>query len=86
MNITSAVIFLGMIVVLGFVLRCLVAKQRSRVFGVIAAMVALMAAGGAWYAWAESKSVPLTIGYGVVAVACVGSAMRQCFGARSPQG
>ena len=82
MNIVSAVTFLGMIAVLGIALWGLVAKPRSRVIGVIAATVALMAAGGAWYAWAESKSVPWTIGYGVVALACMASAMRQLFGAK----
>ena len=59
MNFVSAVIFLGMIAVLGIALWGLAAKPRSRVIGVIAATVALMAAGGAWYAWAESKSVPV---------------------------
>ena len=82
MNIVSAVTFLGMIAVLGIALWGLVAKPRSRVIGVFAATVALMAAGGAWYAWAESKSVPWTIGYGVVALACMASAMRQLFGAK----
>ena len=82
MNFVSAVIFLGMIAVLGLALWSLVANQRSAVAGVIAAVVALLAAGGAWYAWAESKSVPWTIGYGVVALACMASAMRQLFGAK----
>lgn len=86
MNIASAVIFLGMIAVLGLSLWSLVANQRSAVAGVIAAAVALMTAGGAWYAWAESKSIPWTVGYGVVALACVASAMRQLFGARPPKG
>ena len=86
MNIASAVFFLGMIAVLGLAFWGLVAKPRSPVIGVIAVAVALMAAGGAWYAWAESKSVPWTIGYGVVALACVASAMRQLFGARPSQG
>ena len=86
MNITSAVISLAMIAVLGLSLWSLVANQRSAVAGVIAAVVALLAAGGAWYAWAESKSVPWTIGYGVVALACAASAMRLLFGTRPPQG
>jgi len=82
MNIASAVIFLGMIAALGLALWGLVAKQRSPVIGVIAAAVAFLAAGGAWYAWAESKSVPWTVGYGVVALACLASTMRQLFGAK----
>ena len=86
MNIFSAVIFLGMIAVLCLSLWSLVANQRSAVAVVIAVVVALLAAGGAWYAWAESKSIPWTIGYGVVALACAASAMRLLFGARSPKG
>ncbi len=81
MNIVSAVIFLGMIAALGLALWGLVAKRRSPVIGVIAAAVALIAAGGAWYAWAESKSIPWTIGYGVMAFIGLASAMRQFFSA-----
>ena len=85
MNITSAVIFLGLIAVLCLTLWGLVARRRSRVLGVIAAAVALMAAGGAWYAWAESKSVPWTVGYGVIVVVSLASTMRQLFGASPPK-
>ena len=85
MNITSAVIFLGLIAVLCLTLWGLVAKRRSRVLGVIAAAVALMAAGGAWYAWAESKSVPWTVGYIVIVVVSLASMMRQLFGASPPE-
>ena len=85
MNIASAVIFLGMIAVLGLAFWGLVAKPRSPVIGVIAAAVALLAAGGAWYAWAESKSVPWTIGYGVTAFIGLASAMRQFLSAGSTE-
>jgi|CXWL01.1.fsa_nt_gi aspartate oxidase len=86
MKFVSAHIFLGMIAVLGLALWGLVAKPRSPLIGVIAAAVALMAAGGAWYAWAETKSVPWTVGDGVVALACVASAKRQLFGDPLPTG
>ncbi|MEJ7592801.1 MAG: hypothetical protein WKF77_14730 [Planctomycetaceae bacterium] len=85
MNITSAVIFPGLIAVLGLTLWGLVSRKRSPVIGVIAAAVALMAAGGAWYAWAESKSVPWTVGYGVIVMVSLASMMRQLFGASPPE-
>lgn len=85
MNIASAVIFIGMIALLGLAFWGLIVKPRSPVIGVIAAAVALMAAGGAWYAWADSKSIPWTIGYGVVALACVAAAVRQLFGVCPPR-
>ena len=83
MNIASAAIFLGMLAALGVAIRGLVAKQRSAVVGVIAAAVALLAAGGAWYAWAESKSIPWTVGYGVIVVGSIASAIRQFVGGGS---
>jgi len=85
MNIAGAAIFLGIIAALGVALWGLVAKQRSAVVGVIAVVVALLAAGGAWYTWAESKSIPWTIGYGVVALVSLASAMRQFFSAGSSE-
>ncbi len=83
MNIASAAIFLGLLAALGIALWGLCAEQRSAVVGVIAAAVALLAAGGAWYAWAESKSIPWTVGYGVVVVGSVASAIRQFVGGGS---
>ena len=79
MNIASAVIFLGVSAALGLAIWGLVARQRSTLVGVIAVSVALLAAGCAWYAWAESKSIPWTLGYGVLLVVSLASALRQLF-------
>ena len=78
MNLASAAIFLGVIAALCVALRGLFSRRRSVIGGVIAGSVALLATGLAWYAWAESQSIPWTLGYVVVAVASVASAVRQC--------
>jgi hypothetical protein len=83
MNLASAAIFLGVIAALCVALWGLFSRRRSVIGGVIAASVALLATGLAWYAWAESQSIPWTLGYGVVAVASVASAIRQCVGGGS---
>ena len=77
MNIDSAAVFLGAIAALGATLWGLFAKQRSLVIGAIAAVVALLAAICAWYAWAETKSLPWTLGFGVVVGASLASSLRQ---------
>jgi hypothetical protein len=77
MNLASTAIFLGVIAALCVALRGLFSRRRSVIGGVIAASMALLATGLAWYAWAESQSTPWTLGYVVVAVASVASAFRQ---------
>jgi multidrug resistance efflux pump len=77
MNLASTAIFLGVIAALCVALRGLFSRRRSVIGGVIAASMALLATGLAWYAWAESESTPWTLGYVVVAVASVASAVRQ---------
>ena len=78
MNLATAAIFLAVIAALCVVLRGLFSRRRSVIGGVIAASLALLATVLAWYAWAESQSIPWTLLYGVVAVASVASAIRQC--------
>ncbi len=80
MGFASTAFFLAAIGALCAAIWGIFSKQRSAFVGVIAASVAVLAAVGAWYAWAESQSMPWTVGYGVVAVAGVASAMRQCVG------
>jgi hypothetical protein len=80
MNFTTAVLFLGILVALGFVLWGLFSPERSPLIALLALAVALFAAFGAWYAWAETKSTPWTIGYSIVAAAGLISAVRQLFG------
>jgi di/tricarboxylate transporter len=77
MNIDTAVIFLGAIAALGATVWGLFAKRRSAAIGIIAAAVALLAAVCAWYAWAETKSIPWTLGYGAVVGASLASSVRQ---------
>ena len=80
MGFASTAFFLAAIGALCVAIWGLLSKQRSAFVGVIAASVAVLAAGGAWYAWTESQSMPGAVGYGVVAVTGVASAMRQCVG------
>ncbi len=77
MNIDSAAVFLGAIAALSATLWGLFARRRSLAIGVIAAAVALLAAIFTWYAWAETKSLPWTLGYGVVVCAGLASSLRQ---------
>jgi hypothetical protein len=65
---------------LGVTLWGLFARQRSAVVGAIAVGVAVLATIGAWYAWAESNSMPWTVSYGVLAVASLAAATRQFVG------
>jgi len=83
MSLGGLAFFVGAIAALCATLWGLVARQRSAVVGVIAASVALLAAVGAWYAWAESQSTPWTVGYGVVVALSVASAIRQWTGGAS---
>jgi peptidoglycan/LPS O-acetylase OafA/YrhL len=83
MNFTTAAIFLGILAGLAVALWGLFSKRRSATIATIAILVAILAAGGGWYAWAESESIPWTIGYAVVAVACLASAVRQIMGSGS---
>lgn len=83
MNIASAVFFLGFIAALGVTLWGLFARQRSAVVGAIAVAVAALAAIGAWIAWAESNSMPWTVGYGVLVAASLTAAARQFLNGKS---
>ncbi len=61
----------------------LLGSKKSVGISLIALAVAVLAAGGAWYAWAESHDLPWTIGYGVVVVVSIAAATRQFVG-RTP--
>jgi hypothetical protein len=80
MNLTTAALFLGILVALGIALWGFFSRERSPLIALVAIAVALLAALGAWYAWAETKSTPWTIGYAIVAAAGVMSAVRQLLG------
>jgi len=55
-------------------------QKKSAGIGLAALVVAFLAAGGGWHAWAESRSVPVTVGYVVVLLISLGSAARQFVG------
>ena len=58
----------------------LLGSKKSIGVALIAVAVAVLAAGGAWYAWAESHDMPWTIGYSVVVVISIAAAARQFVG------
>ena len=58
--------------------------KRSIGIALIALAVAVLAAGGAWYAWAESHDMPWTIGYIVPVVISIAAAARQFVGRIRP--
>jgi hypothetical protein len=76
----GAVIFVGVIVALAFVVRGAFAKRRSIAVTLVALPLSVLAAGGAWYAFAESQSLPWTIGYGVVALVSIGVGIKHLAG------
>jgi hypothetical protein len=68
----GAVVFIGVIVALAVVVRGAFTQRRSAGVAVTAMVLALLTAGCGWYAFAESHSLPWTIGYGVVALLSIG--------------
>ncbi len=72
--------FAGVGCVLWALTWALTTSQRSIMVVLIAAVVAPMAALVAWYAWAESRDIPWTVGLGAVALAGVAAAVRHCGG------
>lgn len=76
----GAVIFIGVIVALAVVVRGAFAKRRSIAVALISLSLAVVAAGCAWYAFAESHSLPWTIGYGVFALLSVGVGIKHLAG------
>ena len=87
MSFGGAAIFLFLIAAVCAVLMALFVRPRrllvSVPLGLIAASAAPLAALGAWYAWAESRSTAWTVGYGVLAVASFAAAFRHCVGGRA---
>jgi hypothetical protein len=80
MNITTVAIFVVTIAAIGATIRGLFTRQRSTVGGVIALGVAVFAAVGAWYAWAETHSITGSVVYTTVVIASFVSAARQFLG------
>jgi hypothetical protein len=78
----GAIIFIGAIVALAVVVWGAFRSRRSIAIAVVAVFVAVLAAGCGWYAFAESQSLPWTIGYGVVALLSVGVGVKHMIGGR----
>lgn len=90
MNLAGAAMILCLVTALSAVLLGLVVRPRRVPLRVLlfvtAAVVALFSAGGAWYAWMESRSTVWALGYALLALLGSASAIRQVVGrARSAQ-
>ena len=65
----GVMVLIGLVLILAAGVYGAVATRKSLAVGVIGLAVALLFAGGAWYAWVESRSAGWTLGYGTVALA-----------------
>ena len=77
MGLEAVAIFLVLISICAVPIYGLVSGRKSTVVLVLSAVVSVLAVIGAWYSWAESRSVPWTVGYGVMAAVAFGSMVRQ---------
>ena len=59
-----------------------VASRASIAAALIALAVMIAAAGGSWYAWAESASLPWTLGYAMTALVAAAVVLRNLLGSR----
>ena len=50
---------------------------RSRILGASLVVVTAILSLGAWYSWAESNSIPWTLGYSTIAAISLTGAIRQ---------
>jgi len=82
METQGAIIFIGVFVALTVTACGAFRSRRSIAIAVVAAVVAVLAAGCGWYAFAESRSVPWTIGYAVLSLVSLSVAIKH---ARSVQ-
>lgn len=77
MNPGTILVFLALLAAVCVVVWGLVNQSPSILIAVIAAAVCILAALGAWYAWAESRSMPWTTGYGGLALLSAAATIRQ---------
>ena len=68
MGLQTAIVFVGVAAALAVTAWGAFRSRRSILVGVLALPVATLCAGCGWYAYAESRSLPWTTGYGVVAL------------------
>ncbi|HAA59882.1 MAG TPA: hypothetical protein DCE39_02985 [Planctomycetaceae bacterium] len=76
MGLQTAIVFVGVAAALGVTAWGAFRSRRSILVGVLALPVATLCAGCGWYAYAESRSLPWTTGYGVVALLSLVVAIR----------
>ena len=76
MGTQGAIIFIGVAIALAMTVWGAFRSRRSIAIAVVALLVTVLAAGCGWYAFAESRSLPWTIGYGVVALLSLGVGIR----------
>ena len=76
MGLQTAIVFIGVAVALAVTVWGAFRSRRSILVGVLALPVATLCAGCGWYAYAESRSLPWTTGYGVVALLSLVVAIR----------
>ena len=82
MSLPFAIFVLAVLLAFTIVGSGLFSSQKLVGVALFSLVVAVLATGGAFYAWAESSSVLWAIGYGSLAVASLGSATRQLIGNR----
>ena len=80
MTLASTATFLILILAAALAIWGLFAGHKSVLVGLASGIVAILAALGAWYAWAESNSLPWTLGYGLIFLMAVASSIRQFSG------
>jgi hypothetical protein len=59
-----------------------ISPKKSIAVALVALLVAVLAAAGGWHAWAETGSVPWTLGYGVIVMAAAAVSVRHLVGRR----
>lgn len=82
MGYEGALVLIGVIVALAVVVWGAFKPGRSITVAIVAFLVAVLAAGCGWYAFAESRSMPWTIGYGVVSLMSLAVAMKNLIATR----
>ena len=86
MGTQGAIIFIGVAIALAMTVWGAFRSRRSIAIAVVALLVTVLAAGCGWYAFAESRSLPWTIGYGVVALLSLGVGIRHLRSERDREG
>ena len=79
----SAVILIGVFVALAVTAWGAFRTRRSITIAVVAAVVTILAAGCGWYAFAETRSTPWTIGYVVLSLVSLSVAIKHARSERS---